>query len=124
MGKKASGSFPDRDLRSLAVEAGTKALENSHLSPSQIESFSLGNFAGPEFVGQDHVAPFVSTALGINGVHATRTEAACASSRFLPCVDGSGRVTGRVAGDRVKIDDRVVEIEERDGVPFFQKATI
>ena len=32
------------------------------------------------------------------------------------------KVTGRIAGDRVKIDDHVVEVEERDGVPFFQKA--
>jgi uncharacterized OB-fold protein len=37
-------------------------------------------------------------------------------------LDGGGRVTGRVLGDRVSIGDRVVEAEERDGVPFFQKA--
>ncbi len=37
-------------------------------------------------------------------------------------LDGGGRVTGRVVGDRVRIDDRVVEIEERGGVPYFRKA--
>jgi uncharacterized OB-fold protein len=37
-------------------------------------------------------------------------------------LDGGGRVTGRIEGDRVKIDDRVVEVEERGGVPFFRKA--
>lgn len=37
-------------------------------------------------------------------------------------LDGGGRVTGRVVGDRVQIDDRVVEIEERAGVPYFRKA--
>ena len=37
-------------------------------------------------------------------------------------LDGGGRVTGRIAGDRVAIDDRVVEVEERAGVPFFRKA--
>jgi uncharacterized OB-fold protein len=37
-------------------------------------------------------------------------------------LEGGGKVTGRIAGDRVQIDDRVVEVEERDGVPFFQKA--
>jgi uncharacterized OB-fold protein len=37
-------------------------------------------------------------------------------------LDGGGRVTGRILGDRVSIDDRVIEVEERDGVPFFQKA--
>jgi len=36
-------------------------------------------------------------------------------------LDGGGRVTGRITGDRVAIDDRVVEVEERDGVPFFRK---
>jgi uncharacterized OB-fold protein len=37
-------------------------------------------------------------------------------------LDGGGRITGRVLGERVAIDDRVVEAEERDGVPFFRKA--
>ena len=37
-------------------------------------------------------------------------------------LDGGGRVTGRILGPRVAIDDRVTEVEERDGVPFFQKA--
>ena len=37
-------------------------------------------------------------------------------------LDGGGRVTVRILGDRVAIDDRVVEVEEREGVPFFQKA--
>jgi uncharacterized OB-fold protein len=34
--------------------------------------------------------------------------------------DGS-RTTGRVLGDRVAIDDRVEQVETRDGVPFFSK---
>jgi len=36
-------------------------------------------------------------------------------------LDGGGRVTGRILGDRVAIDDRVVEAEERNGVPYFTK---
>ena len=36
-------------------------------------------------------------------------------------LDGGGRLTGRVLGDRVAIGDRVREVEQRDGVPFFQK---
>jgi acetyl-CoA C-acetyltransferase len=79
-GKTPFGIFPDRDLRSLAVEAGQKCLHNANLTPGQIESFYLGNFAGPSFVGQNHLAPYVSTALGIMDVPATRVEAACASS--------------------------------------------
>jgi len=80
IGKTAFGAFPDRDLRSLAVEAGHKALEDAHAKPSQIEAFYLGNFAGPSFVGQNHLAPYVAAGMGIIGIPATRFEAACASS--------------------------------------------
>lgn len=80
MGKTAFGAFPDRDLRSLAVEAGQKALADAHVEPGTVEAFFLGNFAGPAFVGQNHLAPYVASALGITDVPATRFEAACASS--------------------------------------------
>jgi acetyl-CoA C-acetyltransferase len=80
VGKTAFGAFANRDLRSLAVEAGTKCIADAHVSPSQVEAFYLGNFAGPSFVGQNHLAPYVAGAMGITGVPATRFEAACASS--------------------------------------------
>ena len=57
IGKTAFGAFPDRDLRSLAVEAGQKALENGQAKASLVEAFYLGNFAGPSFTGQNHLAP-------------------------------------------------------------------
>jgi len=80
IGKTAFGAFPDRDLRSLAVEAGQKCLADARVSPSQVEAFYLGNFAGPSFVGQNHLAPYIGGALGITGAPCTRFEAACASS--------------------------------------------
>jgi acetyl-CoA C-acetyltransferase len=80
IGKTAFGALPDRDLRSLAVEAGQKALEDAHVKPEQVEAFFLGNFAGPSFVGQNHLAPYVAAGMGIVGIPATRFEAACASS--------------------------------------------
>src|SRR5579862_793604 len=80
IGKTAFGAFPDRDLRSLAVEAGEKCLADAGVSASQVEAFYLGNFAGPSFVGQNHLAPYIAGGLGITGVPATRFEAACASS--------------------------------------------
>jgi acetyl-CoA C-acetyltransferase len=91
-GKTRFGAFPDRDLRSLAVEAGEKCLQNGHVNPSQVEAFYLGNFAGPSFTGQNHLAPYISTALGIHEVPATRFEAACASSgsAFFHAVSGVG----------------------------------
>jgi uncharacterized OB-fold protein len=34
-------------------------------------------------------------------------------------LDDGTSVTARVAGERVAIDDRVIEVEPRNGVPFF-----
>src|SRR5450432_2327146 len=79
-GKTPFGAFADRDLRSLAVEAGEKCLANAGVGPELVEAFYLGNFAGPSFTGQNHLAPYISTALGMKGIPATRFEAACASS--------------------------------------------
>ncbi len=80
IGKTAFGAFPDRDLRSLAVEAIQNCLADAGASPGQVEAFYLGNFAGPSFAGQSHLAPYVAAAAGITGIPATRCEAACASS--------------------------------------------
>lgn len=79
-GKTPFGAFPERDLRSLAVESVHKCLENSGLTADQAEAFYLGNFAGPSFVGQNHLAPYIATEAGIRDVPCTRIEAACASS--------------------------------------------
>src|SRR5579859_5146299 len=80
IGKTAFGAFADRDLRSLAVEAGLACLANANVSPSKVEAFYLGNFAGPSFVGQNHLAPYIAGAMGVEHVPCTRFEAACASS--------------------------------------------
>jgi len=80
IGKTPFGAFPDRDIRALAIESGQKALQNARVAPDQVEAFYLGNFAGPSFVGQSHLAPFIAGPMGITGVPCTRVEAACASS--------------------------------------------
>lgn len=41
---------------------------------------------------------------------------------IVTLADGT-RVTGRVSGERVAIDDPVVLADERNGVPFFRKIT-
>jgi acetyl-CoA C-acetyltransferase len=79
-GKTPFGAFPDKDIRALAVEAGSKALKNSNIEPRVVEAFYLGNFAGPQFTGQNHLAPYISTSLGMAGIPSTRFEDACASS--------------------------------------------
>lgn len=37
-------------------------------------------------------------------------------------LDTGDRVTGRIEGPRVSIDDRVTLAETRNGVPFFRKS--
>lgn len=80
IGKTAFGAFPDRDLRSLAVEAIQNALQDANVPSQAVEAFYLGNFAGPSFVGQNHLAPYIGTAAGFNSIPSTRIEDACASS--------------------------------------------
>ena len=80
IGKTAFGAFPDRDLRSLALEAIEQALKDGNVSASSVEAFYLGNFAGPSFVGQNHLAPYIGTGAGFEGIPCTRFEDACASS--------------------------------------------
>jgi uncharacterized OB-fold protein len=41
----------------------------------------------------------------------------------IVALDSGGRVTGRILGLRVSIDDRVARVEVRDGVPYFRKLT-
>src|SRR5579884_394547 len=80
IGKTAFGAFPDRDLRSLAVEAVNNALADGNVAAGAVEAFYLGNFAGPSFVGQNHLAPYIGTAAGFESIPCTRFEDACASS--------------------------------------------
>ncbi len=80
IGKTAFGVLTGEDIRSLAARASRKSMENADVQPSQVEAFYLGNFAGPSFVGQNHLAPYIAGELGITGVPCTRFEAACASS--------------------------------------------
>jgi len=74
------GAFPERSIQDLAREAGLQCLQAAGAAPEQVEALYLGNFAGPSFVGQNHLAPYVGSALGLGNAPCTRFEAACASS--------------------------------------------
>ncbi len=80
IGKTAFGAYADRGIRGLTVEAIDACLTNAGAQPGQVEAFYLGNFAGPSFVGQNHLAPYVASQAGLEGIPCTRFEAACASS--------------------------------------------
>lgn len=79
IGKTAFGVLAG-DLRSLAVEAITGALADGHIGAAAVEAFYLGNFAGPSFTTQNHLAPYVGMAAGFGAIPSTRIEDACASS--------------------------------------------
>lgn len=74
------GVFPERTIQDLAAEAGRGALEAADIDPERVEALYLGNFAGPSFTGQNHLAPWVASAIGLGDVPCIRVEAACASS--------------------------------------------
>lgn len=66
------------------------------------------------------------------GVVYTETVVYLAPERFTADVpyqviivrlDDGESITARVDGERVSIDDRVIETAARDGIPFFRKAT-
>jgi acetyl-CoA C-acetyltransferase len=80
IGKTPFGVLPGEDILSLAAAASRKCLENAQVSSGAVEAFYLGNFAGPAFAGQNHLAPYIAASIGLAGVPATRFEAACASS--------------------------------------------
>ena len=79
IGKTAFGALSGRGLKELAVEAIEACLKDAGRERGEIEAVYVGNFDGPSFTGQNHVAPYVAGAAGIHGVPATRFEAACAS---------------------------------------------
>ncbi len=80
IGKTAFGVFANRSLRDLAVESIAKCLADAGVEPGAVGAFCLGNFAGPEFMGQSHLAPYVAGEAGFIGIPCTRFENACASS--------------------------------------------
>jgi len=80
IGKTAFGSFAGRSLRDLTVEAIGKCLADAGVTADEVGAFYLGNFAGPEFMGQSHLAPYVAGEAGLIGIPCTRFENACASS--------------------------------------------
>jgi acetyl-CoA C-acetyltransferase len=64
-------------LRDLFVDAAKEALQ--HAGADHLDAVYVGNMAGGQFVGQEHLGPLMADHLGMAGVPATRVESACAS---------------------------------------------
>jgi acetyl-CoA C-acetyltransferase len=71
------GELWQSSLRDLFVDAAKEALE--HARADHIDAVYVGNMAGGQFVGQEHLGPLLADHLGMAGVPATRVESACAS---------------------------------------------
>lgn len=71
------GELWDASLRDLFVEAATGALAQA--GADHVDSLYVGNMAGGQFVGQEHLGPLMADQLGMAGVAAARVESACAS---------------------------------------------
>jgi len=72
------GEHWDKSLRDLAIEAGTKALEDAGIRGRDLDAIYLGNMSAGRFIGQEHIGALVSGELGLS-IPATRVEGACAS---------------------------------------------
>lgn len=112
VGKTKYGVFKEKTLLDLAVGAGKKAMEDSGVTPGEIDAFYLGNYAGSDFVNQNHLAPYVGAALGLRrNVPCTHIENACASGGSA--VREGGLAIGSGAASRVL----VIGVEKMNTVP-------
>jgi acetyl-CoA C-acetyltransferase len=71
------GELWQHSLRDLFVEAALEALRAARVD--RLDGIYVGNMAGGQFVGQEHLGPLLADHLGMRGVPATRVESACAS---------------------------------------------
>ncbi|HRR41095.1 MAG TPA: thiolase domain-containing protein [Syntrophales bacterium] len=79
IGETAMGKYPEKTLRDLILEAGTKALADAGMDRAEIQALYIGNFNGSHFCRQSHVGPLAAETLQLGLIPAVRTEGACAS---------------------------------------------
>jgi acetyl-CoA C-acetyltransferase len=77
VGMTPFGELWQHSLRSLSVEAALEAMRDA--GADALDGVYLGNMAGGQFVGQEHLGPLLADHLGLRGVPVTRVESACAS---------------------------------------------
>lgn len=78
IGTTKFGENWDKNLRQLAIEAGTKAIVDAGIRGRDLDAMYLGNMSAGRFIGQEHVAALVTGELGLS-IPAVRLEGACAS---------------------------------------------
>ena len=81
VGATKFGELWDRSFRSIGIEAGMKAIEDAHLSGSEIDGLFIGNMSAGRFINQQHIDALIADYSGMATYHipATRVEAGGAS---------------------------------------------
>jgi len=73
------GEHWEKGLRELAVEAGSKAIEDAGIDGKEIDAIYGANMSAGRFVGQEHIGALMADQSGLIPKPAVRLEAACAS---------------------------------------------
>lgn len=79
VGMTKFGALWDRDMTSLAVEAGVKAIRDAGIHQKDVEVLYGGTMSGGLFANQEHLASKISDYSGFKNIPSVRVEAACAS---------------------------------------------
>lgn len=72
------GELWESDLRTLAFEAGIKAINDANLTPKDIDAVFVANMNSSLFAGQEHLGALMSSIFNIR-CPSVRVEGACAS---------------------------------------------
>jgi acetyl-CoA C-acetyltransferase len=107
------GELWDKSFRQLIADAGAKAILDSGISGSEIDSLYVGSMSAGRFIGQEHVGALVGDCAGFSHMHipTIRVESACASGGiavrqgFLSIASGMNDVV--VVGGIEKMTDVV-----------------
>lgn len=74
------GKLTEETIYSLLVDAGREALKDANVTGKDIDAVYIGNYGGPSFNNQSHIAPFaIEIDPDLRFTPCTRVENACAS---------------------------------------------
>jgi acetyl-CoA C-acetyltransferase len=79
IGMTKFGQLWERDLSSLAIEAGINAVRDAEISQKDIDVIYGGTMSGGLFVNQEHLGSMIPDQAGFKNIPFVRVEAACAS---------------------------------------------
>ncbi len=79
IGETKMGRWPEKSLRDLIKEAGTKAIQDAGIEKESIQALYMSNFNASYLAYQAHMGPLASEVLGLGNIPTIRIEGACAS---------------------------------------------